>query len=300
MELRELTVFYQVANLGSVSKAATKLDLSQPTITAHLKKLETEFGITLIDRTNRPVRLTTEGGTFLKLVTPLLTALDTLKRQMDHPEHRGSFVVGAYPDLVMHHLPTGVRHFRAQFPDVRIRLIARPYASLIQLVKSGELAVAFCSPPPADDPSLEFLELFPYNVVLMTPTGHPLLEQHPVQLHDIAKWPLILSGPESITRQNVEQALQSQAINYDVVLEMDDTESIKRYVAIGMGLAICSDFTLHAQDRGKLGVVRLDHIFSSSAIGICTLKGKYLGGAVRNFIDTMSDQLSGFHADLWD
>lgn len=300
MELRELSIFYHVANLRSVSKTASKVNLSQPTISAHLRHLETEFGATFIDRINRPVRLTREGHTFLGLVTPVIKALEALNSQMEHPEHRGSFSVGAYPDLVRHHLPTGVRHFRARFPDVRIRLVARPYASLIELVKSGELEVAFCSPPPADDPSLEFVELFPYDVVLMTPTGHPLLEGHLIQLRDVAEWPLILSGPESITRQKVEQALQSQALKYDVVLEMDDTESIKRYVGIGMGLAMCNDFTLHAQDRGKLGVVRLDHIFSSSAIGICTLKGKYIGGAVRNFIETMSNHLRDFHADLGD
>ena len=300
MDLRELTIFYHVANLRSVSKTATKVNLSQPTISSHLRRLETEFGATFIDRISRPVRLTPEGRTFLELVTPVIKALDALKTQMEHPEHRGSFLVGAYPDLVRHHLPTGVHHFRALFPDVRIRLVARPYASLIQMVKSGELEVAFCSPPPADDPSFEFQELFLNNVVLATPTGHPLLERHLIQLQDIVKWPLILSGPESITRQMVEQALQSQALKYDVVLEMDDTESIKRYVGIGMGLAMCSDFNLHAQDRDKLGVVRLDHIFPSSAIGICTLKGKYIGAAVRNFIETMSNQLRGFHADLGD
>ena len=125
------------------------------------------------------------------------------------------------------------------------------------------------------------------------------MERHPIQLQDIAEWPLILNGPESLTRTKVEQALKSQGISYDVVLAMDDTESIKRYVEIGMGLAITADFTLHEEDHDKLGVARLDHIFSGSVIGVCTLRGKFLGRAVRAFIDTMSAQLRDYHAELW-
>ena len=302
MELRQLVSFYHVARLRSVSKAARTLELGQPTVTTHLRKLEDEFAITLFDRIKRPIQLTSEGSTLLELVTPVVQAVDTLKTQMDYTERRGSFVVGAYPDLVLHHLPPGIQSFSKQYPDVRIQLLARPYTPLMRLLKSGEVDLAFCAPPPADDPTLEFQELFRYDVVLMTPPGHPLLEQDPIGLQDLSPWPLILSGPESLTRQKVEQELRNQGVSCDIVLALDDTESIKRYVETGMGVAVCNDFTLHHQDHDRLGVVRLDHIFKSSVIGICTLKGKFMGQAVRNFIEVLSNEMRGFHADLagWD
>ena len=300
MELRELISFYHVARLRSVSKAARALELGQPTVTTHLRKLEYEFGLTLFDRIKRPIQLTSEGVTLLELVAPVVEAVDSLKTQMDYAERRGSFVVGAYHDLVMHHLPGGIRSFRELYPDVRIRLMARAYDPLIQLVKSGEVDLAFCSPPPPDDSSLEFQEVLDFNVVLMTPLGHPLLGTHPISLHEVGQWPLILSGPESLTRQRVEQALKVQGISYDVVLAIDETESIKRYVEIGLGVALCGDFTLHPEDHDRLGVVRLDHIFSGSSIGVCTLKGKFLGRAVRNFIDSMVEGLREYHAEVWD
>ena len=300
MELRELISFYHVARLRSVSKAARVLELGQPTVTTHLRKLEDEFGITLFDRIKRPIQLTSEGVILLELVTPVVEAVDTLKTQMNYAERRGSFTVGAYHDLVMHHLPKAIQNFRSDFPDVRIRLVARPYATLIQLIKSGEIDLGLCSPPPSDDPSLEYKAVFDFNVVLMTPPGHPLLEQHPIQLEQIAEWPLILSGPESMTRRRVEQELKARGISYDIVLAMDETESIKRYVETGMGVAIGADFTLHPEDHDLLGVVRLDHIFSGSTIGVCTLKGKFLGNAVQSFIDTMIEQLRGYHAEVWD
>jgi DNA-binding transcriptional LysR family regulator len=109
---------------------------------------------------------------------------------------------------------------------------------------------------------------------------------------------LILSSPESLTRRNLEQAFKNNGINFDVVLAVDHAESVKQYVEIGMGVAIGNDFTLHPEDHDKLGVVSLEHIFPSSVIGVCTLKGKFLGRAVRNFIDTLVKHLSDFHVHL--
>ena len=299
MELRELVSFYHVARVRSVSKAARTLELGQPTVTTHLRKLEDEFGITLFDRIKRPIQLTSEGLTLLELVTPVVTSVDALKTQMDYAERRGSFVVGAYPDLVTHHLPTGIQMFREDYPDVRIRLLARSYNPLIQLVRSGEIDLAFCSSPPADDNTLDFKELFQYNTVLLTPPGHPLLQDSQITIEDIARFPLILTAPESQLRQRVEQTFKNRGLTPDVVLALDDTESMKRYVEIGMGIAIGSDFTLHKEDHNRFGVLRLDHLFPSSVIGVCTLRGKFAGQAVRNFIEMMSDQIQDFHVELW-
>ena len=298
MELRQLVSFYHVARLRSVSKAARTLALGQPTVTTHLRKLEDEFEIVLFDRIKRPIQLTSEGSILLELVTPVVQAVDNLKTQMDYSERRGSFVVGAYPDLVTHHLPPGIQVFSKSYPDVRIRLLARPYSPLLRLVKSGEIDLAFSAPPPSDDQDLEFQPLFRFDVCLMTPLNHPLLKRTNVTLQDLSPWPLILSGPESLTRQKVEQELRDQGVTWDVVLALDNTESIKRYVETGMGVAVCADFTLHQKDHERLGVVRLNHIFESSVIGVCTLKGKFLGQAVRNFIEVLSNEMRGFHADL--
>jgi DNA-binding transcriptional LysR family regulator len=181
-----------------------------------------------------------------------------------------------------------------------MRLVARSYTNLIQLVKSGEVDLALCSAPPTDDASLEFTSLFDYNVVLITAPRHELLQRHPIAIEDMATWPLILNSPESLSRRRVEQKLRERSVSYDVVLEMDNTEMIKRYVAIGMGIAIVSDFTLHPEDHDRLAVVRLDHLFPTANIGICTLRGKFHGRGVRNFINTLEENLSGFQVDLWD
>ena len=113
------------------------------------------------------------------------------------------------------------------------------------------------------------------------------------------KSPLILTGPESLLRQRVDQALKTAGLPGDIVLALDDTESIKRYVEIGMGVAVGTDFAMHPEDHDRIGVTPLDHLFPNSVIGVCTLKGKFAGQAVRNFVQMMSDELRGYRAELW-
>ena len=154
MRLIELTSFYYTAHYHSVTRAARRQKVGQSVVSQHVRRLEIEFGIPLFDRSSRPYKLTAEGTAFLKLVAPIMEAASSLKNHIAHPELHGSFGVGAYPDLVMHHLPKVIQPFRDQYPDVRITLLARPYETLIRLVKSGEVDLALCSPPTADDPNL--------------------------------------------------------------------------------------------------------------------------------------------------
>ncbi len=298
MELRELVSFYHVARLRSVSKAARTLELGQPTVTTHLRKLEDEFGVTLFDRIKRPIQLTSEGSTLLELVTPVVTSIETLKSGMDYAELRGSFQVGAYPDLIKSHMPLGVREFSEAYPEIRIRMLARTYGPLIQLVASGEIDLAFCSPPPSEESSLEFQKLFDYQPLLLMPKGHPLTARSQVFLEDITEWPLILTGPESLLRSQVDQKLKGQGLTADVILSLDDTESMKRYVEIGMGLAVALDFAMHPGDPERMDIVPIGHILTGSSIGICTLKGKFAGQGVRNFMELMAKHMSGYHADI--
>ena len=300
MRLIELTSFYYTARYHSVTQAARRQEVGQSVVSQHVRRLEIEFGITLFDRSSRPYKLTVEGNAFLKLVIPIVDAASSLKDQIAHPEQHGAFVVGAYPDLVMHHLPKVIQPFREQYPDVRITLLARPYDSLLRLVKSGEVDMALCSPPSADDQNLDYLQLFSYNAVLLTPKNHPLANLQNIGIRDISQSSLILPGPESVIWQQVDRALEAQGIECDVTLSMDSFQSIKRYVEIDMGVAVVSDFALLPEDLEHLSVANLDHLFPGSAIGICTLKGKYLGPAVQNFIDKLAADLTGFRSALWE
>ena len=289
MEIRELISFYHVARLRSVSRAAEHLEIGQPTVTTHLQKIEKEFGVTLFDRIKRPIQLTSDGVVFYELVGPIVegvtNGIEALKMQMDYPEHRGSFVIGAYSDLVLHHLPPLVKQFRDRYPQVQIKLVARSHSVLMEMLSAGDLDIMLGAEP--EEPSLEFSYLFTTEQVLVAPPEDDLLAQTEISLADIASRPLILLRPGSQSRRSLEQALRREGLSYNVALEMDVMEMAKRYVAIGMGIAVGHEYIVQPEDASLVGIRSLSSILPSARIGLATLKGKFVSRSVRNFMDTL-------------
>ena len=287
MQTQHIVSFYHVARLRSITKAADIQGLAQPTVTSHLKKLEEELGFSLFDRIKRPIMLTSDGAAVLEMIGPIVNGLSALKIHADSQGRDVSLTIAAYADLVLHYLPQAIQRFRTEYPNVHIRLLARHHSEMIQMARSGEVDLALSTTQNVLDSSLDFVDLFTSSTMMLTPPGHELLEQQPVRLEDISKWPLILYGPNTILRTRLERAFREQGLDYEMVMEMDNVEYAKRYVRIGMGISFCSNLSLEPEDYDTLGIADVDHLFSNVTIGMYTLKGKFQGTSVRNFIDSL-------------
>ena len=287
MQTQHIVSFYHVARLRSITKAADSQGLAQPTVTSHLKKLEEELGFSLFDRIKRPIMLTSDGAAVLEMIGPIVNGLSALKIHADSQGRDVSLTIAAYADLVLHYLPQVIQRFRTEYPNVHIRLLARHHGEMIQMARSGEVDLALSTTQNVLDSSLDFMDLFTSSTMMLTPLGHELLEQQPVRLEDISKWPLILYGPNTILRTRLERAFREQGLDYEMVMEMDNVEYAKRYVRIGMGISFCSNLSLEPEDYATLGIADVDHLFSNVTIGMYTLKGKFQGTSVRNFIDSL-------------
>ena len=287
MQTQHIVSFYHVARLRSITKAADIQGLAQPTVTSHLKKLEEELGFSLFDRIKRPIMLTSDGAAVLEMIGPIVNGLSALKIHADSQGRDVSLTIAAYADLVLHYLPQVIQRFRTEYPNVHIRLLARHHGDMIQMARSGEVDLALSTTQNVLDSSLDFVDRFTSSTMMLTPPGHELLEQQPVRLEDISKWPLILYGPNTILRTRLERAFREQGIDYEMVMEMDNVEYAKRYVRIGMGISFCSNLSLEPEDYDTLGIADVDHLFSNVTIGMYTLKGKFQGTSVRNFIDSL-------------
>ena len=287
MQTQHIVSFYHVARLRSITKAADSQGLAQPTVTSHLKKLEEELGFSLFDRIKRPIMLTSDGAAVLEMIGPIVNGLSALKIHADSQGRDVSLTIAAYADLVLHYLPQVIQRFRTEYPNVHIRLLARHHSEMIQMARSGEVDLALSTTQNVLDSSLDFMDLFTSSTMMLTPLGHELLEQQPVRLEDISKWPLILYGPNTILRTRLERAFREQGLDYEMVMEMDNVEYAKRYVRIGMGISFCSNLSLEPEDYDTLGIADVDHLFSNVTIGMYTIKGKFQGTSVRNFIDSL-------------
>ena len=273
MEIRELRSFVVAARLRSVSRAAEALDLGQPAVSAQIKKLETELRTPLFDRVRRPILLTPAGQRLAELAGPLIEALDNLSESAARADSEGPVTIVATPTLVSHFLSRALTNFRTANPHVQLRLRARLRAEAAQLVSDGQADFGIV-PAPVSDPDLEFQGLFPYEWTLIAPRGHRLMSESILSLESIAAYPLVLMEPQTNTRSSVEAALHRRGLRYEVSVELNSMDMIKRYVELGYGVSIVPRVVIGPEDWETLGDVSVSHLLATESAGMIWLRGR--------------------------
>ena len=288
MELRELKSFVTAAKFRSISKAATDLGLGQPTVTTHIKKLEKELNMVLFDRVTRPIRLTLSGQTIFDLSQPLLDGLDALAVRTSEAEERGPVTVASTPDIIPHTLLRVVKVFNSLYPNVYLRIQSATRSEVIGMVRTGEVDAGVIQHPDRGD-DLHFEPLFLYERVLIAPKGHELLSTPMTSLDAIAKYPLLLMARGTYTRHILEQQLQKRGLQYEVIMELDSMDMIKKFVTIGMGVSVGPRLAIEEEDLDHLGMVSLANFLPVDQAGLITLPGKTLSTPAGQFISVLRD-----------
>jgi len=288
MELRQLRSFCTAAKLRSISKASEQLRIGQPTVTTHVKKLETELGILLFDRVKRPIRLTLAGAKLFELATPLLEGIDGLSASTSKAKDQGPVRVASIHEIISYTLLAVVKAFRHLYPHVPLHLRSGTRKEVLQMVNEGEVDIGIV-PGYEKNSHLNFQGLFPYERVLITPLEHPLLQTRLTSLEQIAHWPLILRGRGTSTRSMIEEEFRRKGLSYEIVVELDSMDMIKRYVALGMGISVGPRLAIDPDELDELGIVSMDTLLSVEQAGFVTLQGKVLPKPARNFISLIED-----------
>ena len=291
MEIRELRSFCTAARLRSISRAAEQLHIGQPTVTTHIKKLETELDTLLFDRVKRPIQLTLAGRRLSELATPLVEGIDGLAQTASEAEERGPVLLGATPDVIPHTLLRVVRAFLARHPHIHLTIKSATRTQVKQLVSEGEVDIGIVQHYDRDEAFL-FEGLFVYERVLIAPRDHPLSGEAVESLAQIARYPLILMNEGTHTRDLLESEFKQRGVSYEIVVDLDSMDMIKRYVALGMGVSVGPRLAIDPWDQETLEVVSLAHILPVEQGGIITLKGKRLSTPAQRFISVMRDVLA--------
>ena len=288
MELRELKSFVIAARFRSISKAANELGLGQPTVTTHIKKLEKELNMVLFDRVTRPIRLTLSGQTIFDLSQPLLDGLDSLAVRTSEAEERGPVTIASTPDIIPHTLLRVVKVFNSLYPNVYLRIQSATRTEVIGMVRTGEVDAGIIQHPDRGD-DLHFEALFLYERVLIAPKGHELLSAPMTSLDSIVQYPLILMARGTYTRHILEEQLQKKGLYYEVIMELDSMDMIKKFVTIGMGVSLGPRLAIEEEDLDHLGMVSLANFLPVDQAGLITLTGKTLSTPANQFISVLRD-----------
>jgi len=291
--LKPLRAFCQTVRLGSVSRAAEALFVSQPAVTLQLQALERDLGVTLLERSGRRLLPTREGEVLLELATPLVEGMDALPdvfRQRTRGMDAGELNIAANSTTTLYLLPKLIAAFRAAHPDVRLVLHSAITADGAELVRENVVDLTFGSMVEVP-PDIDYAPVYSFGHVLITPRDHPLASRPEPGLADIAAHDLILPPRRQVTLHLIDQVFQRNRVPYHVALEVDGWEVIKQYVAMGMGVSIISSACLNEADGETLAMRPLGKLFPPRSYGVIMRKGKLLSPPARAFVDLVKPDL---------
>jgi DNA-binding transcriptional LysR family regulator len=299
--LKQLRAFCTIAKLGTLSRAAEALFLSQPSVSLQLRALEEELAARLIERRRRRVVLTREGEALYELAQPLIDGFDALDeafRSRTRGLGHAALDIACGNSTIQYLLPDLVKAFRARHPDVPLNLRNVTGTDGLALLRSDQVdfAVGSMLDVPHD---LSYEPLYHFDPMLITPLGHPLARKAEITLEDISPHGLILPPKRLTTYRLVDLIFQRSKVPYHVAIEVGGWEVIKQYVAMGLGISIVTGICIGADDHARLAARNLAAYFPQRSYGVVVRKGKYLSPEARAFIDLIRPGLFT-RQDYWE
>jgi DNA-binding transcriptional LysR family regulator len=249
MELTPLRYFRAIAQHGHMTRAAKALGVTQPALSAMLKKLEAEVGAPLVDRTGRGVELTEAGRVFLRHAEDAVRRADAALlavRQLVGLE-RGSLRVGGGATATTYLLPPVVSAVRRRHPGLRFYVREAGSNAVAAAVASGELDLGIVTLPvrgAVDADALETRPLVEDELRLIVPPRHALAGRTGFRWKDLAGEGVVAFEAGTAVRELVDRAATRAGVSLDVVMELRSIESIKQMVAAGIGVGFVSRFAL--------------------------------------------------------
>jgi len=289
--LKQLRAFYQVVRCGSISKAADKLFLSQPSVSLQIQALERELNVTLFERRGPHLKLTPEGEVLFQLSEPLVDGIDKLQESFAAHFGKlesGELKIGAGESTILYILPEPVRQFVTAYPRVQLKMHNVTGRDGLKMLRSDEIdfAVGSMLEVPED---IEYKPVVNYDPMLITPLGHPLAQKaaagEEITLEDVSQYGLILPPSHLSTWRIVKYVFQQNNLTYTVTLEAGGWEVIKKYVSLGMGISIVTDICLEGTEA--LVRIPLTKYFPQRSYGLVLRKGRFLSPQARRFMEIM-------------
>jgi DNA-binding transcriptional LysR family regulator len=293
MELTQLRGFATVARMGSFTRAAEVLFLSQPAMSLQVKALEKEFGQPLFERRGRTLLLTPAGKILLERAEQILRLVEQADEEIAALKGLagGTLVIGTNDSNCLYILPDLVQRFRSEFPAVELHLTNSHSAQVVAWVVEGQADFGLVTLPVLHT-AIESRPLFRRQDVLVWGLDHPLCGQSAITPEELVMHPLLLLDKGSVSRVLLDQALAEAGLLPQMVMEVGSIEVIKRYVEIGLGISIIPRFTAEAEiAAGRLHAIPVDWL-PERFVGVIQRREGYLSPAAQTFLDLLDEHIT--------
>ena len=282
---RQLRVFLEVAQSGSMTRAAESLHLTPPAVSMQVKELESQVGLPLFDREGRQVSLSTAGEYFLVHARRLMGALKDTENSMARFRklEQGLLTIGMV-STAKYFVPRLLARFREEHSGVDVRLrVTTNREQLLTMMQGGEVDLCVMGRPPKEVATRS--EAFAaHPMVFVGPPGHPLLGQDHPPVEALASYPFIVREHGSGTRNALQQFFQEHRFEPRIAMEISSNETIKQAVIAGMGLSFLSLHTVGLElQTGLLKVLEVAGTPVMRTWHVVQLQSKLLSPAAEAF-----------------
>lgn len=286
--LRHIRAFLSVARLGSFTRAAAELHVSQPALTVQIRQLEEALGVRLFDRNKRQVFLTQAGkGLLVPLERVLLDLESVLNASHDLALlRRGVVSVAVLPSVAACLLPAAIRRFRETYPGIVVNVSDVVAGQIVQMVKAEDVDFGIGSRL-TPDRGIAVEDFLSDRMCAFCLPGHPLTEGPDPNLREVARHPLILTAPGSSVRKLVERALDREGAEISVAGEANYMSTAVGMVRAGLGVAILPESAVEAVSCSGLVVRPIRSAGLVRKIGIIRKAGRSLSPAAANLVEAI-------------
>ena len=301
MNLQQFRFVREAVRRGlNLTETAKALHTSQPGVSKAILEFEEELGVDIFVRHGKRLRRMTEPGEqVLKSIERILLELDNLRSFGDEysKQESGTLSIATTHTQARYMLPGPVALLRRRFPKVRVVLHQGNPEQVTQMLIDGVADIGLATESLADFDELITLPCYDWEHVVVVPTGHRLAEGPEPTLEQLAAEPLVLYHPSFTGRTRIDQAFAQRRLQPDVVLEAIDSDVIKTYVRLGLGVGIVAEMAMRpdAADQGAdagLVVRPAGHLFGRNVSRVAFRRGAYVRHFVYTFAELLSDRLT--------
>ncbi len=280
----------------NLTETAKALFTSQPGVSKSIIELEEELGIDIFVRHGKRLRRVTEPGLeVLKSVDIILREVNNLKRigEQFSKQDAGTLSIATTHTQARYFLPAPVAQLRQRFPKVQVVLHQGMPAQVAQMLLDDVADIGLATEALADYAELITLPCYEWQHVMVVPSHHPLASVERPTLEQLAAHTLVLYHPTVTGRTRIDHAFAKARLKPNVAIEAIDSDVIKTYVKLGMGVGIVAELAVRDEPAGGELVARpLGHLFGQNVARVAFKKGAYLRQFVFSFAAQLSDRLS--------
>ncbi len=279
----------------NLTEVAAALFTSQSGVSRHIRDLEDELGVEIfIRRGKRLLGMTEPGKALLTIAERILDEASKVRRLADlfTSETSGVLTIATTHTQARYSLPKVIKAFRALYPQVRLELNQGTPQEIVSMLQNGQADIGIASEQLENHPSLVAFPWFNWHHVLLIPKGHELEHQPAPSLATLSRYPLITYRQGLTGRSRVDRAFSAASVQADIILSAQDSDVVKTYVELGLGIGILADHACQPEPNSALTRVEVRHLFDASTVWLGLKRGQLQRDFVWHFIELCNANLS--------